>query len=83
MGSTTYDKCGEISYRIKNLDDQDRIKNLDYQEKIFKRDARVQIVLDKRNKNSFTVIQMSGSCVTSMAKKVLSLRHIFKNLMHR
>ena len=52
----TYDKCGEISYRIKNLDDQDRIKNLDDQDKIFKRDARVQIVLDKRNKNSFTVI---------------------------
>ena len=54
MGFTTYDKCGEISYRIKNLDGQDRIKNFDDQEKIFKRDVRVQIVLDKRNKNSFT-----------------------------
>ena len=56
VGSTTYDKCREIAYRIKNLDGQDRIKNLDDQDKIFKRDARVQIVLDKRNKNSFTVI---------------------------
>jgi len=56
VGPTTYDECGEISYRIKNINDQDRLKNLEDQDKIFRRDARAQIVLDKRNKNPFTVI---------------------------